>query len=131
MKKCGKAWRNAVRISWIILGMVGVSVAIDAIQLASGGDFGATPQDQVINRIAKSDARASRGEIRQAGFRGLSDASTFDSVPVSGGQTGHNDQAARNVNKSMEPGKSMLACEAVVSILTEVARQLQPGRCIT
>jgi len=82
MKKCGKAWRNAVRISWIILGMVGVSVAIDAIQLASGGDFGATPQDQVINRIAKSDARASRGEIRQAGSyrEGLLAAPTVSSI---------------------------------------------------
>jgi len=25
----------------------------------------------------------------------------------------------------------MVACEPVVSLLTEIARQLQPGRCVT
>jgi hypothetical protein len=28
-------------------------------------------------------------------------------------------------------GKPMLACEPVVSVLTEVARRLEPGRCVT
>ena len=28
-------------------------------------------------------------------------------------------------------GKSMVACEPMVSVLTEIAKQLQPGRCVT
>ena len=28
-------------------------------------------------------------------------------------------------------GKATVACEPLVSVLTEVAKQLQPGRCVT
>ena len=30
-----------------------------------------------------------------------------------------------------DPGKATVACEPVVSVLTEIAKRLQPGRCIT
>jgi hypothetical protein len=30
-----------------------------------------------------------------------------------------------------KPGKTAVACEPVVSVLTEVAKLLQPGRCVT
>jgi len=30
-----------------------------------------------------------------------------------------------------KPGDRKVACEPVVSVLTEVAKQLQPGRCVT
>jgi hypothetical protein len=31
----------------------------------------------------------------------------------------------------MKPGRTAVACEPVVSVLTEVAKLLQPGRCVT
>ncbi len=33
--------------------------------------------------------------------------------------------------KSGDRRKATVACEPMVSVLTEVAKQLQPGRCVT
>ncbi len=35
------------------------------------------------------------------------------------------------LGKAQKPVKSIIACEPVVSVLSEVARLLQPGRCVT
>ena len=46
-------------------------------------------------------------------------------VPVADGNPPPRSQAK-------EPSRrQMVACEPVVSVLTEVAKQLQPGRCVT
>lgn len=37
----------------------------------------------------------------------------------------------RDVSKTSVRRKTTVACEPVVSVLTEVAKQLEPGRCIT
>jgi hypothetical protein len=39
--------------------------------------------------------------------------------------------SATGANKGSSAGQRPVACEPVVSVLTAVARQLQPGRCIT
>jgi CheY-like chemotaxis protein len=39
--------------------------------------------------------------------------------------------SARDVSKTTVRRKTAVACEPVVSVLTEVAKQLEPGRCIT
>jgi hypothetical protein len=61
-------------------------------------------------------------------FNGLSDTSVLLRVPVA--------QASRR--GSFAPSwirsgtdKRAVACEPVVSVLTEVAKQLEPGRCVT
>jgi hypothetical protein len=61
---------------------------------------------------------------------GLSDTSVLVRVPVAPAR-----KEARNTppapTMSKQPAGRTVACEPVVSVLTEVAKQLQPGRCVT
>jgi hypothetical protein len=121
-----------------ILGAFAVSLTSGAMQLAFGRDLGGVSQAPLvssgasINRAAKADRAAVRLvsaapthtiSIRVAS---LSDTSVLVRVPVA--------QAARNSRPApsfTKPGDRKVACEPVVSVLTEVAKQLQPGRCVT
>jgi hypothetical protein len=123
-----------------ILGAAAVSLSLGAAQLALGSDFSqglqvfaATPAAS-INRAGKTDRAAgvarSDGPTRTISLRldSLSDMSVLVRVPVA--------QAARNgafIPSLMRSGneKPTVACDPVVSVLTEVAKQLQPGRCVT
>ncbi len=125
-----------------VLGATALSLMLGAVQFASGRDLGlqdpATRLDQAgpppvtINRLAKAD-RAARVAgptvtMQTVSLRlsGLSDMSVLMQVPVS---------RATNTPSSFlgKPGsgKATVACEPMVSVLTEVAKLLQPGRCIT
>jgi hypothetical protein len=82
-----------------------------------------------VNRGVKSDRVASPSglvaqiktvSIRLEGFRGTS---LLLRVPVAEGS--FSPAPAQPAIR-----KPMVACEAVVSVLTEVAKRLQPGRCI-
>jgi hypothetical protein len=121
-----------------ILGASAVSLTFGAVQLASGRDLGAASQASVlqaslpspeagINRAAKSDraavspASAERTQTMSLRLDGLTDTSVLVRVPLS---------HARDTS-SARPGERKTACEPVVSVLTEVAKQLEPGRCVT
>lgn len=126
-----------------ILGASAVALTFGAVQFASGRDLpGAQPNYQQgsaapeagINRVAKAD-RA----VRVAGpanptqtislrLEGLSATSVLVRVPLA--REARNNSPARAVTRS-GGRKPAVACEPVVSVLTEVAKQLQPGRCIT
>ena len=57
---------------------------------------------------------------------GLADTSILVRIPLV--------NEARSVSPSVVKSgnhKITVACEPVVSVLTEIARQLQPGRCVT
>jgi len=64
---------------------------------------------------------------------GLSDTSVVVRIPVA--REARNAPSAPLVTRSgdRKPGdrKLTVACEPVVSVLTEIAKQLQPGRCVT
>jgi hypothetical protein len=122
-----------------ILGASAVSLTFGAVQFASGRDLGSLSQAPVslvtlvsaglgIDRSAKGDraasVSASAGRTRTISLRleGLSDMSVLVSVPVA--------HVARGTSFA-KPGDRKVACEPVVSVLTEVAKQLQPGRCVT
>jgi hypothetical protein len=79
-----------------------------------------------VNRAAKSDRHAiafvpaDKGEITAV--------SSYLSTPAT--------TVAIRMKSPVKPppvreGKQLIACEALVSALTEVAKQLQPGRCVT
>jgi hypothetical protein len=125
-----------------ILGAIAVSLTFGAVQFASGSDLhGLMPQsapapEATINRDAKTDradlpAAAPKTQTISVRVDGLSDTSILVRVPVA--------QATRKEtrNESPAPAKEpvsnrrTVACEPVVSVLTEVAKQLPPGRCIT
>jgi hypothetical protein len=127
-----------------IFGAIAVSLTFGVVQLASGHDLAEGVQspvgtpDAAINRAAKADraaaiATGSPAQTRTISIRlnDLSDSSVVVRVPVA--------QEARNApNRPSAPAftksgdrKVTVACEPVVSVLTEIARLLQPGRCVT
>src|SRR3954471_15283273 len=125
-----------------ILGVLAVSVSLGAAQYASGSDLvglarqstaAATAPEAAINRQAKADranapANALQTKTISVSVDGLSDTSILVRVPVARKEARNAAPAPVFTNK---PVVRTVACEPVVSVLTEVAKQLQPGRCIT
>ncbi|THD68450.1 MAG: hypothetical protein E7813_10500 [Bradyrhizobium sp.] len=126
------------QISRGIFGVIALPLMFGAVQLASGRDLAGTSwtpsgtTEAAINRAAKADRIAGvaspPSQMRTISLRlaSLPDTSVVFRVPLT--------EAARNgPTAPAKPGrwKMTLACEPVVSVLTEVARQLQPGRCVT
>lgn len=127
-----------------IFGAVAVSLVLGAVQFASGHDLtgrqtlgdtamAGTP-DSTINRATKADrvsgATGAAASTRTISLRldSLADTSVLIRVPVA--KEARNAPAAPAAAKS--GGRKMtVACEPVVSVLTEVAKLLQPGRCVT
>jgi hypothetical protein len=134
--------KSRTTLSRGIFGVLAISLTFGAVQLASGRDLGGSPQQAplqatfvasgaTVNRAAKTDRVAGvagfAAQTRTILLRqtGLPDTSVLLRVPVV--------EEARNgssVRKSTDR-KMTLACEPVVSVLTEVAKQLAPGRCVT
>jgi len=130
-----------------VIGAVAVSLTFGAIQLASGSDLiasrqglsqlGATVQTgDGINRSAKSDRgewQRSPGQTKTITLRpdGLSDTSVLVRMPAELREEARNRPSALTPAKTGTSRRTTVACEPVVSVLTEVAKLLQPGRCIT
>jgi hypothetical protein len=128
------------QISRGILAAIAVLLTGGAVQYASGRDLSTALQNSVstpvtsINRQVKTDRAAgvarSGVEMQTISIRpyGLSDTSVLVRVPVA--QASRRGSYAPSLLKSGDR-KMTVACEPVVSVLTEIARQLQPGRCVT
>lgn len=135
------------RLATGILSAIALSLSFGVAQFASGGDLSEATQDGLsnspfetsgsgavaINRAPKADRVASiagsPSQTRTISLRldGFSDTSFLVRVPltnVSGNSSAP--PATKSGNR-----KPTLACEPVVSVLTEVAKLLQPGRCLT
>jgi hypothetical protein len=126
-----------------ILGAVAASLTFGAVQLASGSDLVTTGQhvgqvdENGINRAAKADranvAKPAAGQSETISVRpggGVSDTSVLIRLPAQYREEARN----RAPGLAKEPAgsrRSTVACEPVVSVLTEVAKLLQPGRCVT
>jgi hypothetical protein len=123
-----------------ILGALAVSLVCGAVQFASGHDLTvglAMPGDPaapVVNRAAKADREAIIPEATIA-TRTISihvdkvpGTSVLVRIPLT--------HEARSIPPGpvflrSNEGKTAVACEPTVSVLTEIAKRLQPGRCIT
>ena len=142
------------RLTTGIFGAIALSASLGAAQFAAGRDLSdASPQDLLqqdrlqnafqeplvaggtaINRASKADRVASvagsPSQTRTISLRldGFSDTSFLVRVLVANG-TGN----SYSVPSVITPGnrKMMVACDPVVSVLTEAAKLLQPGRCVT
>jgi len=136
-----------------IVGAIAVSLTFGAIQLASGSDLiaarpgtstqglnrsldDANPTASAVNRTAKSD----RGDwVRAAGQSltiaihsdGVSETSVLIRRPTEVREEARNRPPAPGSAKPSTTRRTTVACEPVVSVLTEVAKLLQPGRCVT
>ena len=128
-----------------ILATLAVSATFGAVQLASGHDLtglrqlASTEPAGEINRAAKADRAALKtapGRTETITFRtvGLDDTSVVVRVPVIQAPVVQAPEEVRNRPAApAKPGASKMtvACEPPVSVLTEVAKLLQPGRCVT
>jgi hypothetical protein len=112
-----------------------VALTLGAAQFALGRDLTGGVQDPqaapqaLVNRTAKADrAPVPRSDMPtqtiSLQLSGVSDTSVLVRIPVA--------QAANapSLFKSGN-GKMAVACEPAVSVLTEIAKQLAPGRCVT
>jgi len=132
-------------IAKLIFGALAASLTLGAVQFALGQDLAGRfdaltdPAGADINRAAKADRAASipaaATPTRTILFKidSLADTSVLLRVPVA--------KEARNApapaatkpagERKPERNKMAVACEPTVSVLTEVAKLLQPGRCVT
>jgi len=119
-----------------------IALSLGAVQLAFANELigsrqtSATAPGTSVNRAAKSDRAAvppSPGQTRTIAMRheGLTDTSVLVRLPLPKEES----KAARDVPPppATKPAarKIAVACEPPVSVLTEVAKLLQPGRCVT
>ncbi|WKA29539.1 hypothetical protein [Bradyrhizobium roseum] len=129
-----------------ILATLAVSGTLGAVQLASGHDLigrqqlAATDEPAgVINRGAKADRvalKAAQTPTETLTIRtvDLPDTSVVVRVPVAQMPSARAPkEEVRNRPEPSRPAttKRAIACEPPVSVLTEVAKLLEPGRCVT
>ena len=121
-----------------VFAALAVSATLGAAQLASGHDLigrrhvAATVAEEGVNRAAKANrdvAKVAPGKARTIAlrFKELADTSVLIRVPVA------KEEVRNRPVAPVKPGKSKnaVACEPPVSVLTEVAKLLEPGRCVT
>jgi hypothetical protein len=131
--------QNMPQISKSIFGVIAVALSLGAVQFASGRDLsGGLQVDEgtaptAINRATKTDRAAAVAgpaipmRTIQLRLEGLSDTSVLIRLPV---VQARNRSSVLPVTKWLDR-KMAVACEPVASVLTEAARQLEPGRCVT
>jgi hypothetical protein len=126
-----------------VLGAIAVSLTFGAVQFAlgrdlsgrdlSGGVHPGTPA-AAVNRAAKANRAAAVApsavptQTIALHLRGFTDTSVVVRIPVA--RAARNGALAPSLPKS-GAGRPTIACEPVVSVLTEVAKRLPPGRCVT
>lgn len=140
--------RKSPRNYYVIFGSLAVTASLGAVQIAVG-EAAPTLADRFqaldagplaavgIDRTAKGDRKLSN-ERGNAHYRTiLLKLENMDSTSVL--MRIPRDEQARNLGParsstrppSADPKKMTVACEPPVSLLTEVAKLLQPGRCVT
>lgn len=125
-----------------ILGAIAVSATLGAVQFAFGHDlvsglrsFSAVPVEGV-NRAAKADrivglaATAAPTQTISIHVERLADTSVLVRIPRQADAGKAAPAPAPALIKS-EDQKAAVACEPMVSVLTDIAKRLQPGRCVT
>jgi hypothetical protein len=121
-------------------GAVAITLTLGAVQLASGHDLVDRWQavsdgsNSIVNRAGKADRIAAPKPAaiptRTVSMRlnDLADTSVLLRVPLAEARNIRPPAPALLQNRSRKP---TVACEPMVSSLTEVAKLLQPGRCVT
>ena len=121
-----------------IFSAAALSLVLGAVQFASGHDLVSRPPapsgnpETGVNRAAKADrvgvvpvALPAHTILFQP--YGLAATSVVVRLPLP--QQARGSARPRTLFKSGQD-KPMVACEPMVSVLTEVAKKLQPGRCV-
>ncbi|MCG6205064.1 hypothetical protein LPW26_10480 [Rhodopseudomonas sp. HC1] len=120
-----------------IFGVLAVAGSLGVAQLAVGGDLSqqANFQNnshatvQSVNRGSKTDRGATFQSAVASQTYGVTLVGQSVLVRVPDAQLG---QATRpSAQRPTVAPRRIVACEPVVSVLTEVAKNLEPGRCVT
>jgi hypothetical protein len=123
-----------------ILGAVAIAGTLGAAQLAVGEDLGALHRvalqqtstvalGQDVNRAGKADRAPFAQQFQPGQTVGVNLIGQSVLVRIPQEQVGDAIRS-RTLVKPVSPRKAIVACEPVVSVLTEVAKQLAPGRCV-
>lgn len=138
------------QIHKVFLGAIAIAATLGAVQLASGHDLAdrwqavadlpshslSNAPGHNVNRAGKADRLA---ELKPAAvptrtvsmrLNDLAATSVLLRVPAAI-ETGNAKPPALLQNQKKVRIKPTIACEPMVSSLTEVAKLLQPGRCVT
>ena len=131
------------QIRKVFLSAVAIAATLGAAQLAFGHDLAdrwqavaADKPGHNVNRTSKADRLA---DIRQAAvptrtvsmrLNDLAETSVLLRVPAVI-ETGNAKPPTMLKDQKQGRNKPTVACEPMVSSLTEVAKLLQPGRCVT
>src|SRR5262249_6148374 len=125
-------------ISKAFLGAAAITLTLGAVQFASGCDLVNPWQavseqpSHIVNRAGKADHIADRKPFAvptktvSLRLNDLADTSVLLRIPSAQARTTKPPTLLRNQSR-----KPTLACEPMVSVLTEVAGLLPPGRCVT
>jgi hypothetical protein len=129
------------QVSAAVLGALAVVLPLGAAHLASDLSSGNDIADAVVNRGVKAD----RGIVRLSPMEGRTVSIRLESLPdtsivfrIPGSyRLEAGDRVTKRLTKR-DTGRApatqvrrTIACEPVVSVLTDIAKQLQPGRCVT
>ena len=142
-----------------IFGAAAIMLSFGAVQFASGEDLTVGMRttgipDQAIDRSGKTDRApilsepAAPTQTISIHVDQVPGTSVLVRIPIARDDQAGKDQgrqtqgsasqgsapegnAAPATPQVKDPHKATLACEPVVSVLTEIAKRLQPGRCIT
>jgi hypothetical protein len=130
------------QVSRGVYGAAAIALALGAIPLAAGRDLADGAQllltsaasnvtrdapASAVNRDAKADRSA-----RTMGTPSDTISLRLDDLPGTSVLVRLPAKSARDGSSTKSgSGRPKVACEPVVSVLTEVAKLLQPGRCVT
>jgi hypothetical protein len=126
------------KIHKAFLGVAAITLTLGAVQFASGHDLAnhwqavSQQPSHIVNRAAKADHLADRKPFAvptktvSLRLNDLADTSVLLRIPSSQTRAIKSPTLLRNQSR-----KPTIACEPMVSSLTEVARLLPPGRCVT
>ena len=123
---------------------IALTLGAGAVQLAFAHDLIGSRQataaapETGINRAGKSDRAsvpAAPGQTQTIALRhdGVADTSVLVRVPVAKAVRNETRNGPAPTPPATKPAskKIAIACEPPVSVLTDVAKLLQPGRCVT
>jgi len=130
------------QVSKVILGSLAATLTLGAVQFATGQEFAGRfqavtePAGIDVNRTIKADREANipsaSAPTRTISLKvdSLVETSVLVRVPA---REARNlpPRPAATMPPARKPDRKMVACEPTVSVLTEVAKLLQPGRCVT
>ena len=126
-----------LQTSAALLAGLAVTLSLGAVHLESG-DRAASHDavSAVVHRAVKSDLGItpprSGGRTVSIRLESLPSTSIVFRIPGSSGQEAGDRVTKQGLRRAPAMRvKRTIACEPVVSTLTDVAKQLQPGRCVT